>query len=333
MVGERPLWSALVDAGHLLAPSPEDRRGGFPVLDARRLLVWQPGLAARDPEPPETAAPLGLSEARNPQNRVHRYGSKGLTANGRKQVQRAAELLQEMIGQVAFWTVTLPDASIRQLVTEDRWHLFQTRIRDLLCRRLKRAGMIPLVVGVVELHPARSMRDRLPLPHLHVLFHASRQRWRGWVLNREVLDRIIADACRYAGIEPPDTRAAGNVQPVKRNAGAYLSKYLIKSRRPEVLAQAGGHLPRVWWFWSGPMRTEVAATTVRLCWGFVRWLSQLGEREAAQLGWEMGQYEMADERARTTFWAKCRSPSDLQSTQTYFLHWRDLVELGNHPGL
>jgi hypothetical protein len=324
------LRDALIEAGRALDPASWDRQPVHPLLDARRLLVWQPAWASAEPieegkpppaAPPEAAAPLGLSDARNQHTRPERYGRNGLTPNGAKQIQRAAGLLQEGIGRLAFWTITLPPRTVELLLADDLWAEFQARIHWLLRRALTQHGLVPRIVGVAELHPRRSFREGIPIPHLHVLFEGSRERWRGWVLSRKDLDRIIGKAIEYVGLPAPDLRAAGNVQPVRRNVGAYLSKYMSKNRSRRWLGACGDRLPRVWWFWSGAIREEVRATTVRVCWAFVRWLTLLPDRERERLGWTIGRYETSDPNARATYWASCRSHVSICSTQTSFLSW------------
>jgi hypothetical protein len=224
-----------------------------------------------------------------------------LSKNGARQIQRATALLQDDLGRLSFWTVTLPDETIRAMVTADLWPQFQTRVRDLLVRALKRRGMPARVVGVVELHPARSMRERAPLPHLHVVFQGSRQKWRGWVLEPADLDRIIRDAVRYVGMPAPDVRSAGNVQPVKKNPGAYLAKYMSKNSQASWLQQVPGNLPRVWWFWSAELRAEVLALILPVCWSFVSWLHRLPLDALEALGAERMRLELPDPRAPATW--------------------------------
>jgi len=261
---------------------------------------------------PAQPGPLGLSEAQNPQKGTLRYGKGGLSANGARQIQRACAVLQDERASLAFWTVTLPDATIRQLVGLDLWPQFQTRIRDLLIRALGRAGLPARVVGVVELHPSRSMRERIPLPHLHVVFQGRRNGRGAWALSTEQLDRIIRDAVRYVGLDAPDVRAAGNVQPVRKNCGAYLAKYMAKNREGAWLKQVPGNLPRVWWFWSKALRAEVLALVVEVCWSFVSWLHRLGPLELEGIGAVRCKLDLSDPRAPATWCVRWRREDGLR---------------------
>ncbi len=294
-------------------PAPGPSSWGTPASGPRG---WGWGLGPRatgaavgGPAQPD---PLGLSEARNPQNPPRRYGQRGLTPQGARQIQRAAAVLQDEVGKLAFWTVTLPDETIRQLVSRDLWPQFQTRIRDLLVRALKKRGMTPRVVGVVELHPSRSMRERTPLPHLHLLFHGSRHKWRRWLLGTADLDRIIRDAVRYVGLPAPNVSQAGRVEAVKWNAGAYLSKYMSKNGEAAWLEKVEGNLPRVWWFWSAPLRAQVLELVLPVCWSFVSWLHRLPPEALEMIGAVRVRLEIPDPRAPSTWCVRWRRNEDLR---------------------
>ena len=256
--------------------------------------------------------PLGLSEVRSPQNQPRRHGLRGLTPEGARQIQRATAVLQDELGKLSFWTVTLPDETIRELVARDLWPQFQTRIRDLLVRALKHRGMTPRVVGVVELHPSRSMRERVPLPHIHLIFHGSRRKWCRWVMGTADLDRIIRDAVRYVGLPAPNVSQAGKVEAVRKNAGAYLSKYMTKNGEAAWLEQVPGNLPRVWWFWSAPLRAQVLDLVVPVCWSFVSWLHRLPPEALEMIGAVRVRLEIPDPRAPSTWCVRWRRNEDLR---------------------
>jgi hypothetical protein len=256
-----------------------------------------------------------------------RHGLAGLTSNGARQIQRACAVLQDCRPCLAFWTVTLPDTTIRELIGADLWPKFQTRLRDLLVRALKRRGLPARVVGVVELHPGRSMRERLPLPHLHVVFQGRGGRGQPWALDRAALDRLIVDAVRYVGLPAPDVRAAGNVQPVRRNCGAYLAKYCTKNREAAWLKQVPGNLPRVWWFWSAPLRSEVLALVLPVCWSFVSWLHRLPLLELERLGVARVRLDLPDPRAPVTWCCRFRSCDALRRAQFLWGGWERSLQL------
>jgi hypothetical protein len=158
------------------------------------------------------------------------------------------------------------------------------------------------VVGVVELHPERSIKEGRPCPHLHVAFVGRQHRRARWALSTADLDLIICKALIAAQCFDLDVKAAGNVQPVKKSVGAYLSHYLKKGSGPPAVCGRGFQLcPRQWFFQSRPMLGMVRALTVRLPLPFVAWIHERWSVLPEQ-GWgTWQQVEIADPRAPAVF--------------------------------
>jgi hypothetical protein len=116
------------------------------------------------------------------------------------------------------------------------------------------------------------------------------------------LDLIICKALIAAQCFDLDVRAAGNVQPVRRSVGAYLSHYMKKGHSSSMVCLGLPLLvPRQWFFQSRPLLHLVRHLTVRLPLPFVAFLherwSVLSER-----GWgEWQQVVIADPRAPAVF--------------------------------
>lgn len=272
-------------------------RGGMPEW-AR---VWDPG-------PP--AAALGLSLAPN-SNRPDRYGLNGLPPKGRKQVWRALALMEGMRPLLSFWTVSLPTAALLDLNERDTWPLFQDRVRKLLARKLKAAGLPDLVVGVVELQPRRSRATGIPCPHLHVVFQGRKSRGSRWALSPADLDGVILAGLATAGVTVPAgidgeafLRSAGNVQQVKKSVQAYLSKYMTKGGNdtaPHVGGSAENLLPRQWWFWTRALRCWVLEHVFPMAFPFLCWV-HTHRRELQELGLiRLRVLDLPDPRAPMTF--------------------------------
>jgi hypothetical protein len=158
------------------------------------------------------------------------------------------------------------------------------------------------VVGVVELHPERSSREGRPCPHIHVAFVGRQHRRARWALSTADLDLIICKALVAAQCFDLDVKAAGNVQPVKKSVGAYLSHYLKKGSGPPPGTGRGFQLiPRQWFFQSRPMLGMVRALTVRLPLPFVAFMHGRRSvlREQSWGDWQ--QVEIPDPRAPDTF--------------------------------
>jgi hypothetical protein len=178
------------------------------------------------------------------------------------------------------------------------------------------------VAGVVELHPERSAKEGRPCPHIHVAFVGRQHRWARWALTTAVLDFIICRALMAAQCFDLDVRAAGNVQPVKKSVGAYLSHYLKKGSEPPAVCGRGFQLcPRQWFFQSRPLLAMVRSLTVRLPLPFVAWCHQRWSMLAEQ-GWgQWQQVEIPDPRAPAVFSILWESVAAVAAAIAYWQEW------------
>jgi hypothetical protein len=227
---------------------------------------------------------MGSSLAQN-SKRPRRNGLNGFPPAGRRNVWRALALLEDDRVNLGFWTVTLPPEALDQLEVSGRWPEFQDRVRKELVRLLQRAGLRPLVVGVVELQPKRTRREGRPCPHLHVVFRGRRHRWEDWAISTCVgphpFDSIIRAALATAGVFPPDgvdwetwLMKAGKIESIKKSVRAYLACYMTKDQgSPGRFAETASNtlIPHQWWFWSAPMRKVVLAHIFPLPFDFIFW--------------------------------------------------------------
>ena len=242
---------------------------GGPDDGARRswARVWLP-----DPEGPA----LGSSLAPNP-NRPPRYGLKGMPAAGRKSVWRALALLEDRRACLSFWTITLPPRALDLMGRLGTLPVFQDRIRKLLVRMLRRAGLPDLVVGVAELQPKRTRASGRPCPHWHIVFVGKKSGFSDWSFEPAELDEVIAVAAAGAGLGRIDVRSAGRVEPVYKSVRAYMSKYMTKGSG-DCSSWVGSEweelIPRQWWFWTRAMREWVELHVFPLDPAFVLWVHE-----------------------------------------------------------
>lgn len=300
------------------APDPSEAVG--PAVDPRLVTSYSPRASWRHADPWGPASTQlfntrpagfacdlpgcapGLVIGRNSDTHGKRNGWKGITDNARRSIHRACAALEDQRARLAFWTVTLSPAQLDWIERYDSWPAFQGAIRHRLVRALRRRGLRPLVVGVVELHPERSVAEGRPCPHIHVAFVGRAHRRARWALTTADLDLIICKALMAAQCFDLDVRAAGNVQPVRRSVGAYLSHYLKKGHSSSMVCLGLPLLvPRQWFFQSRPLLQLVRHLTIRLPLAFVAFLHErwhvLSER-----GWgEWQQVEIADPRAPAVF--------------------------------
>jgi hypothetical protein len=235
-----------------------------------------------------------------------------MPSQARKSVSRGLAVLEENRRLLAFWTVTLTGDDLDAIALAGSLEVFQDRLRKELLRQLKRHGLPPTVVGVVELQGSRSKREGRPAPHFHVVFQGRRRRDKTWRLSKVVLDRVIVSALRSAGVAAETGGNRGNVQGVKKSVRAYLAKYLTKGS-----SDVGGFhgfwahrlIPRQWWFMTGELLALVRRHCTRIDAGFIRFVhEERADLEVAGL-LRVRKLDLQDPRARATWevdWISCR---------------------------
>lgn len=245
----RPREDADPEAGRP-ATGPRPRRS-----DVGRLCrLMAAGAAAR------RKAGLGSSEGgeSDASAQTHcRKGLQGLTRYGAGVVEDLCQLTRQDQFCYGFWTVTLPHEVAEALdQQQDGWQRFADTIRRRFAEALKRAAA------------AETVRRRFPVPahwwfvaepqksgrpHLHFVFRCKARRGTGWLLGKGRLDRLIRNAFRAVTGDAYPVVAAGNVQAIRRSAGAYLSKYLRKGGQAngaDAVLRNGWTLnlvPHQWW--------------------------------------------------------------------------------------
>lgn len=325
------------------APDPSEAVG--PAVDPRLVTSYSPRSSWKSADPwgpassqlfntrPEDFAcdlpgfAPGLVIGRNSDTPCKRNGWRGITDNARRSIHRACAALEDQRSRLAFWTVTLSPAQLDWIERYDSWPDFQNAIRHRLVRALRRRGLRPLVVGVVELHPGRSAAEGRPCPHIHVAFVGRAHRWARWTLSTADLDLIICKALIAAQCFDLDVRAAGNVQPVRRSVGAYLSHYMKKSVGSSLVCLGPAYLcPRQWFFQSRQLLQLVRHLTVRLPLLFVAFLHERWP-VLREMGWgEWQQVEIADPRAPAVFSILWSSAAAVAAAVAWWQEWQEDAE-------
>lgn len=223
-------------------------------------------------------APLGLSKHSNSQNKA-RYGLSGISSKGRRFLKDSLLLADDFRERLCFWTITLPDGDYEAMAGAPVWPVFQRRCIDLLIRELKDHGDEAFAVGAVEIGAFRAGRTKRPMPHIHIVSSGWHKRRRDgkWLCSPDLMDRIVAKAAQYAGLESRLRLAASNVQAVRKSCHNYVSKYLTKDVRPEEMDLGDGWdelIPRQWWQASQAARDLVNGVLFRLPVGFAAFLVQ-----------------------------------------------------------
>lgn len=177
------------------------------------------------------------------------------------------------------WTVSLTDEDYVALSVSGSWPLFQRRVIDLLIRHLKANGDDAAVIANVEIGAARYARTGRPDPHIHVVTTGwGRRRPDGsWLLGRDVMDELVAKACRYAGLPSRHRPACSQIAGIKHSVASYMSKYLTKQIPvdiDQVDEEFASLIPRQWWAQSESCRALVNGSVVKLSPAFAAFVTR-----------------------------------------------------------
>lgn len=191
---------------------------------------------------------------------LRNYGSKGITAYGKKCVSNIAYLLQEQFSRsrLGFGTATLPSLTREGLESclsnfgEIVRRFFQ-EIRRVFTKR----GVKFLYVGVVEIQPRRFAKTGCPYPHLHWIYVAKSGKFSPWHISanllrtlwRRVVVSILSVEAFKGEASQKDFRASIDTSTVRKSASGYLAKYMSKgSSTVESMQEAGFEsFPKQWW--------------------------------------------------------------------------------------
>lgn len=167
----------------------------------------------------------------------------GLTDRGRKVLRRtfAAWETQLSPGTCAFGTLTLSDDAMRALMWQDKSppHIafqqavsrFMERLRKLLCDR----GLPGDVIWVTELHPKRSARMGICIPHVHFVCQTAHIKYQWEVKPSEIKDLwTSALNSQINNAEGKRFPSRCEIKCVKKSVARYVSKYLSKTQRCEI---------------------------------------------------------------------------------------------------
>jgi hypothetical protein len=212
-----------------------------------------------------------------------RHGLNGLTSTGKAAIELSLRVLEEYVRRPAMWTVSLPDEDYEDLRASGRWPQFQRACIDGVTRWLKAHNDVGLVVGVVELGLRRTRRTGRPMPHMHVALSGwgKKAREGGYLLRAEVMDRLVADACRAVGLPDRARPSASQIDKVHKSVRRYLAPYLKKgSDVAEANLDDGWDalVPHQWWNRSKGMKQLVDGHVFEMPPDFAAFVDQERER-------------------------------------------------------
>ena len=189
-----------------------------------------------------------------------RYGSKGITKYGRKAVTCIATLLQEDFGKerLGFGTATLPGmgkVAIRTIM--GKWATVVKRFFEGIRRVLLGKGRKFHFVAVTEIQEGRFKREGIPAFHLHWIYVCRDRRGSEFYISaneiRNIWRRVLFNVLRksYPELDLDDIQTGASIDCclVRKNAAAYLGKYISKGVKAlEAMQEKGWDVyPAKWW--------------------------------------------------------------------------------------
>jgi hypothetical protein len=210
---------------------------------------------------------MGLSNVCNfdkKKNLPSRYGLKGITSKGRRIVRNACYLLEKEVDRrfLTFATVTLPELPYEQMIAvHASWHKVVEAYRREIRRELINHGLSGEMIGVSEIQPKRWEKTGMPVLHCHFVWHG-RKRGENWAIATSKHDEIWKRAVKTVIADlDADFSSAANLQPVRKSAENYLSKYMSKGGAAIAEVVSSGLsdlLPRQWWSCSRALSRRIA---------------------------------------------------------------------------
>lgn len=271
------------------------------VYSLQRLGVLKPLLNGRE----VVDGAIGLANVRNSHRRQSPpRGSKGMTRYGSRMVSSACRILQGRFGKgkLGFLTMTPPTLSAEDWgVWAREWGAVCRVFQQWLKRELVRLRLSPMVVSVTELQARRSAREGgIPAYHLHLVMQAGIRDYSGLLSPLKIrLAWKRAWESRLTG--KYDWSKCEELRYVKKDAGAYLSKYLTKgSACAESMMASGWAVPSTWWNMTAEMRIEVKRQTLtsEAAMSMVEWLTykaSMGNSWARELVAMYGYIDIQDD--------------------------------------
>ena len=206
-----------------------------------------------------------------------KYGSKGITAYGKKMVRSGAKILQEEWGLkcTGFGTLTLPSFSVDEMqVIAESWGQLVKRFFEEFKREQRRHGGDERYVYVTEVQEARFISSGELGLHIHFVYKARQSAYdTNWFISadwcRHTWRRILANRLGHVCADIPMPRC--ELKLVRKDAVGYLGKYMSKGGK--ILAEIKQSMPNLalpsqWWGISGDLRSDIKSRIV-VCSSFV----------------------------------------------------------------
>lgn len=201
-------------------------------------------------------------------------GLTGLTSHGKRSIRQACFLAQERLGKdrIGFATFTLPEMrrDLLSILIQD-WPEIVRQFNQEIDREYERLGVsYPFRLGVTEIQEKRFLRDGLPVPHLHMVYHSHRGNYQ-WFFTagklREIWGRVVVCRLRYylPDEELPEISFSASIdcQAIKKEPSRELAKYLSKGSVIKKMVDRGfvADVPKSWYHLPLFFRREIKRLT------------------------------------------------------------------------
>lgn len=200
----------------------------------------------------DASAPLGLSSVSNSTKGVKRRGRKGITSRARQQVRDGCALMEQIVAlsTLSFLTLTLP-SHVCECVTSDAWSYALHLMRKKLVYHLKKAGLLPHIVGATEIQEKRYRATGKIGLHVHWVFQG-RQSKSAWCFSPEQLQEWWSECWDEILGEHQSISwdASVRIERVRKSAVGYLGKYMSKGTQVVKEVIENGDEDKLPYHWS-----------------------------------------------------------------------------------
>lgn len=219
----------------------------------------------------QRADPLTLSNAakvRIPAKRATRQ----LSQRGRRTLKRSCAVFESATRRqrTAFITLTLSNGVLARILAQsaERDAVYQralSEFNDRFRKLLKARGLPGDTIWVSEIHPGRSKRAGLSIPHVHLIAQTALRDYRWLVSTCEIRSLWMRALATALGCHPRELEPCRlETKTVKKSVARYLSKYLSKASGTNVSPRGeddSGIIPRRWYAVANSIHKKVRDST------------------------------------------------------------------------
>ena len=211
--------------------------------------------------------PLTLANASNSHTAATRpqRGLKGITGYGKKMVRSACTLIQRRTpkGRTTFATISMPTLPLEQRrKLAELWPEYVRQLLQFLTRQLVQSGLPLTICSVTEIQPKRFEDFGESYLHLHLVWPNRWAKRGNWAIDPRHVRAWSESFLQRNGLWNDEAWVRVNVQPVKKSAAGYCSKYMSKgvNEIAEMAEELGqGAIPRTWYNLTKAARDMVKA--------------------------------------------------------------------------